>query len=369
MLCLLKKALTHACSGMYDPGMAKRKVVSNYASKGGKARASVLTPEERSEIAKAAARARWGSKNEGREQASDSPGKSRKPLQQQEQVSGPPTALFPGKLQMGDAEFAVYVLDNGKRVMAQREVVRLLTGRVTGKLANYIGSQNLRHYIGSSKIADEVIQFLIPGTQYKGNGFEATLLLDICDAFLRARADRVLTKNQLVIAGQAEIITRACAKVGIIALIDEATGYQEFRKKQELQLKLQAFIADDMQEWARMFPDEFWFELARLESIHYSPRNRPLRWGKYIMAFVYDAIDKDVGKELRSKNPDPHFRKNHHQWLKEFGRQKVHDQIQKVVTIMKLCDDMDDFRDKFKRVFKKSAVTSQMAFNFEAGSK
>jgi hypothetical protein len=111
-----------------------------------------------------------------------------------------------------------------------------------------------------------------------------------------ARLDKKLLPNQEAIATQAEIITRACAKLGIIALIDEATGYQAFRKKQELQLKLQAFIAEDLQEWALMFPHEFWFELARLEGVHYSPRSRPLRWGKYIMAFVYDAVDGDVGK-------------------------------------------------------------------------
>jgi hypothetical protein len=111
-----------------------------------------------------------------------------------------------------------------------------------------------------------------------------------------------------------------------------------------------------LQEWARKFPPEFWYELARLEGIKYSPRNRPLRWGRYIMAFVYDAIDKDVGKELRKKNPNPHFKQNHHQWLKEFGRDKLIGQIQSVITIMKLCTDMDDFRLKFDRVFKKTPL-------------
>ena len=82
---------------------------------------------------------------------------------------------------------------------------------------------------------------------------------------------------------------------------------------------------------------------------------------------MYDAIDKDVGKELRKKNPNPHFRQNHHQWLKEYGRQKVHDQIQKVVTIMKLCDDMDEFRAKFARVFKKAAFVEQLRFSWEPG--
>ncbi|HKC01396.1 MAG TPA: P63C domain-containing protein [Terriglobales bacterium] len=131
--------------------------------------------------------------------------------------------------------------------------------------------------------------------------------------------------------------------------------------KNALQLKLQAFIAEELQEWARMFPQEFWFELARLEGIHYSPRSRPLRWGKYIMAFVYDAIDKDVGKELRKKNPHPKHGRNHHQWLKEFGKEKLIGQIQSVITIMKLCDNMEDFRSKFTRVFKKSPV--QISFD------
>src|SRR5260221_7668110 len=72
------------------------------------------------------------------------------------------------------------------------------------------------------------------------------------------------------------------------------------------------------------------------------------------MAFVYDAIDKDVGKELRKKNPNPHFKKNHHQWLKEFGKDKLIGQIQRVITIMKLCTYMADFRQKFSRVFDKS---------------
>lgn len=341
--------------------MSDESIVSQHAAKGGKARASVLTSTERSDIARAAARARWGDKAEN-EQASPSPDQPTKSLKTQDNSEILPIALFPGKLTIGDAQFSVYVLDNGKRVMAQREVVRVLTGHVKGDLGRYLESQSIRPYIDLEKISGQTIHFKIPGTQYKGIGYEATLLLDICDAYLRAREAKALAQNQQDIAKQAEIITRACAKVGIIALIDEATGYEAFKRKRDLQLKLQAFIADDMQEWAQMFPHEFWFELARLEGIHYSPRSRPLRWGRYVMAFVYDAIDKEVGQKLREINPDPHYKQNHHQWLREFGRDKVHDQLQKVITIMKLCDDMNDFRKKFARVFRKTPL--QTEFNW-----
>ena len=343
--------------------MTKKNPLSGYASQGGKARASVLGSDERKAIARTAARARWGEKEPTKQASSlvQSEKQAQKP-----QNPGLPVALFPGTLQIADQSLPVYVLDNGKRVITQTEVVRILTdGSTTAFLGRYLAAQNIANYIDGDAIIQQAIRFTIPGTKFEGLGYEATLLLDICDAYLRARLDGRLLKTQQTIARQAEIITRACAKVGIIALIDEATGYQEFRKKRELQLKLQAFIAEDLQEWALMFPQEFWFELARLEGIHYSPRSRPLRWGKYIMAFVYDAVDGDMGKELRKKNPDPHFKQNHHQWLKEFGRQKIHDQIQRVVTIMKLCDNMDDFRTKFAKVFKKSAINPQLSFSWE----
>ena len=74
------------------------------------------------------------------------------------------------------------------------------------------------------------------------------------------------------------------------------------------------------------------------------------------MMFVYDAIDSDVGRKLRQINLDPHFMQNHHQWLKRFGKQKVNNQLQRVIAVMKLCHDMDDFRSKFAKVFKKAPL-------------
>lgn len=346
-----------------DSSDAAKQLSSLGASKGGRARASVLSPEERKAISRRAASARWAKQKgvsiEEFEQAFNSLDTPVN-IEQKPNKNNLPIALFQGKLKIGDADFIAYVLDNGKRVLTQREVVRLFTGHAKGNLDRYLRASNLQDYINEDLITHSE-RFVLPGSHMQSNGFEAILILDICDAYLKARADGKLLESQVLFARQAEIITRACAKIGIIALIDEATGYQKFRKEKDLQIKFQAFIAEDLQEWAKMFPDEFWFELARLEGIHYSPRSRPLRWGKYIMMFVYDAIDADVGKELRKKNPNPHFLQNHHQWLKQFGRDKVHDQIERVITIMKLCEDMNEFRQKFARVFKKTPL--QISFN------
>jgi hypothetical protein len=345
------------------------------AAKGGRARANTLTPEERKEIAKRAAEARW--KRAGKARPTGSAEQERvKPVsevvERQSEVTvtpvecdtppsaaGMPFSMFRGTLKIGDVEMECHVLNNGDRVLTQREMVRVLSGgRESGNLQRYLDRNPLT---AKDFELGPTVQFQVPGASVIGIGHEATQLIDLCDKYLQAREMKLLRKSQLGLAAQAEIIIRATAKTGIVALIDEATGYQKVREKNALQLKLQAFIADDIQLWARMFPDEFWIELARLEGVHYSPRHRPLRWGRYIMMFVYDAIDPDVGNWLRENNPDPHFLQNHHQWLKKFGRDKVHDQITKVVTIMKLCRDMSDFRAKFAHVFQNSPL--QLTFD------
>jgi hypothetical protein len=345
---------------MSDISEAARELAKRGARKGGRARASVLTPQERSQIARRAVLARWRKAGKSQigpddleEKATTEDAAPSRPASEE------PYSMLRGTLQIGDVSFECHVLNDGRRVLTQREVVRVLSsGRESGNLTRYLQRNPLYE---ENFLVGRTIEFKVPGSPQKAVGYEGTLLIEICEMYLNARAQGLLKKSQFALAQMAEIVVRACAKVGIIALIDEATGYQEIRKKQALQLKLQAFIADEMQEWAKMFPDEFWYELARLEGVHYSPRSRPLRWGKYVMMFVYDAVDEDVGKELRSLNPNPHFLQNHHQWLKKFGRDKVHDQLERVVTIMKLCNDINDFRRKFARVFKKSPL--QLAFD------
>lgn len=323
------------------------------AAKGGRARASVLTADERSEIARAASMARWKKAGKEIESPDQEPGEALE-VEELAPVADMPHSLLRGTLPMGDVTFECHVLNDAEhsRVLTAGEVVRALTGRTSrpGSLNQYL--ERIPGY-NPDALKGRTIQFRLPGLPKPAIGYEATLLVEICEMYLDAREAGALRPSQMKIAAMAEIIMRACAKVGIIALVDEATGYQKIRKQQALQIKLQAFIADELQEWVKVFPDEFWLELARLEGVRYSPRNRPIRWGKYVMAFVYDAIDGDVGQKLREINPGPRHRKNHHQWLKSYGKEAVHRQIGSVIAIMKLCEDMPDFRRKFDRVFSK----------------
>src|SRR5690606_27075157 len=91
-------------------------------------------------------------------------------------------------------------------------------------------------------------------------GLPATCLPDICDVWITADEAGILRKPQKRIAAAARGLVRAFAKTGIVALVDEATGYQEFRDKNELQAILAAYLAEELLPWAQRFPLSYYKE-------------------------------------------------------------------------------------------------------------
>jgi hypothetical protein len=100
------------------------------------------------------------------------------------------------------------------------------------------------------------------------------------------------------------------------------------------------------------------------------PTLRFLYQMRYTVGLYDDAVRSAVAERVSDcyaapqEKPRTRFLRNHHQWLKKFGRDKVHDQIERVITIMKLCNNMNDFREKFARVFKKSPAQLSL-FDFD----
>lgn len=320
------------------------------AAKGGRGRASVLTPEERSEIARDAARARWA--KAGKTVAAPPSKPPVVPPTAVDDADDLPYSQFPGTLDMGDVALECHVLNDGRRVLTAREVVRALRGTRSNPPSVHRYLDALPAY-RKGMFESRMMQFRIPGLPQTALGLEATVLIEMCDMYVTADENEKLKPNQKNLAAMSWIIMRACAKTGIEALIDEATGYQQVREKRALQVKLQAFIAEDMQKWVKTFPDEFWQELARLEGIRYQARHRPLRWGNYVLRFVYNAMDPDVAKKLKEMNPNPSHGNNLHQLLRDFGRDKLHQQLGGVIAIMRECNDMAEFRARFIKVFER----------------
>jgi len=226
------------------------------------------------------------------------------------------------------------------------------------RLGRFVGQKRIKPFVSEALAAriEVPIPFIPKDGGPAGSGYEATALAAICGAVVVAMAERRLQKQQEHIGQQAGRLLSAFANLGIIALVDEATGYQKERAADAMQRKLDAYISGDMREWDKMFPDDFWEEMARLEGLDEAPKVRPLRWGKYVMAFIYDAMDKDVGNKLREINPNPRFRKNHHQWLAEYGKDRLVKHLWQVIGVMKTCHSMWDFRGRFAHVFKNTPL-------------
>ena len=125
------------------------------------------------------------------------------------------------------------------------------------ELYQFATGKNILPYASSDLISrmDNPIRFRAPTGGSVATGYEAEILTDICDAVLAAREAGALRADQLHIARQCEILVRGFARVGIIALVDEATGFQRDRTKDALARILEAFVAKELQPWVKNFPE------------------------------------------------------------------------------------------------------------------
>lgn len=205
-------------------------------------------------------------------------------------------------------------------------------------------------------------------------GYPATILADICDAVLAARKAGVLLKHQEHIADRCEILIRAFARVGIIALVDEATGFQRDRAKDALTRILEAFIAKELQPWLRTFPSDFYQETYRLRDMEYpnDTVQRPRYFGLLTNDIVYDRLAPGVLEELKLRNPKRESgkaagrrRHKYFQWLTtQKGYPKLREHFGSVVAIMKLSSDWYDFRAKLDRLHPSYKKPTQLSLEF-----
>ena len=264
-------------------------------------------------------------------------------------------------LKIGEIDIPCYVLEDGTRVISGRGMQTALgLGQRHGALLkSFLSKINLKPFINQelAMALSEPVRFIRPGRGGKlAVGFEATVLADICDALLVARKEGdVLTPKQLVIAAQCEILTRAFAKVGIIALVDEATGYQEVRDRQALQIILDKYLTDEWAKWTRTFPDEFYKELFRLKQIAYPPTslNKPSYVGHWTNDIIYSRLAPGVLKELKQLNPrtpSGNRKRKHHQHLtRDYGHPELKELLSNVMFLMKSCINWTDFKYRIDR--------------------
>jgi hypothetical protein len=308
-------------------------------SKGGRARAEHLSPAERSIAAREAAEARWG------KTVAD--------------------ATHEGVLIIGDMRIECAVLDDGTRVLSQGTVLGALgraptMGRreLTESRPPFLSAANLQPFI-TRELADmyEPVRYRQLGNSGRSAGYRAEILPMVCEVYLDARSAGVLARNQKETARAAETLIRGLARVGIIALVDEATGYQEVRARRELEKILEAYVQEQFRPWVSTFPDEFFREVYRIHGWEFRPgqTKRTPHVGKLIKHYVYEQLPQGVITELERVNPKNakgnRPRKHHQHLTATTGNDHLDRQITTVITLMKAARNQHEFEELFERVF------------------
>lgn len=273
-------------------------------------------------------------------------------------------ATHQGTLNIDGAPLDCVVLEDGRRVISQASILSVL-GRdpSSGRQSRYenrppfLGANNLLPYftLELTEMFDR-IDYRVEGTKGIKNGYNAEILPRVCNVYLAARSEGALSPSQQKAAEESERVVRALSLVGITALVDEATGYQDTRARNELQKLLEVYIAEDFRPWMKRFPEIFFKEMYRLHGWEFRPGNHhhPSYTGKFINQYIYEAMPAGVLDRLRELNPTTaaggRSRKHHQHLTEDQGVRHLERQIQQTITLMRASDTKEEFKMLFDKV-------------------
>lgn len=328
---------------MADQDAPKAQLVPlNPKVKAALARANALTPEQRKSIARKAAMHRW--------------------------EADIPTATHEGEFPLGNTTISAAVLPNKKRIITQATFLRAL-GRSrspkagTGVLSTVDGLPFfLQAEVLKPFISDELIMSTTPIFYHmmeggRGVGYDAVLLPNVAEVYLAFRDWCFKEYGEIPkryarythIITQCDILMRGLARVGIIALVDEATGYQQDRAKNALVEILEDFVAKELRKWVKTFPDEFYEQICRLRGWKLNDINkRPVIFSQITNNLIYRRLAPGVLKELHKLTPkiegDKRGRRRNklfQRLTEDIGHPRLRELIASEITLMRIFDDGD----------------------------
>jgi P63C domain len=306
-------------------------------AKGGVARAAALSDDRRQEIARRAAQARWGMR-----------------------------ATHRGNfLKDFDIDVDCYVLDDLSKtaVISQRGMGQAIGfSRRGSRLTVFVKSKTMDEYIGRDlreKIENPLI-FQLPGAaaaspvSAQANGYDATVLIDICNAILAAKAHGKLSGSRYdKMIEQARIITSASAKNGIRQLVYALAGYNPTAEEVIAAFKL--YVREEAREYEKEFPDQLYAEWYRLYQLPKPQKNKPWKFKHLTIEHVYEPLARSNGKiyqltqALRSASKERW--KKLHQFLSEVGVKALRTQLGQTLGIAQVSDTAEQYEANIQRVF------------------
>lgn len=310
------------------------------------ARKDSLTPQERKGIAERAASARWS-----------------KPL----------VATHKGSFA---AEFGIdvecYVINDATRtaVISQTGMGKAIGLSSRGNaLPRFLASKAMSTALGAElheKLKNPLIfQWGSLGAQDGAgptiHGYDAAILIDLCNAILRADADKKLNRQQKEVARQAGIIVGATAKSGIRGLVYALAGYSP--SADEVIQAFKVYVQEEAKKYEREFPPELYAAWQKLYQIAPISRGRPWEFMHLTVNHIYTPLARSNGKVLELlralKSNGGDRRKKLFQFLNDIGSRALRMQIGRVLEMAEDSQDKSEYESRIRRRF-----GGQQEFNF-----
>jgi hypothetical protein len=324
--------------------MSKNKDLSKVA--GAVARAKSLTPEERSAIARKAALSRHR--------------------------SDMPKAIAEGVLRIGDISMPCAVLDDADntRVLTQNGFLRAIgrhpfapggTGSAIDETPPFLRAKNLKEFISSDLERSSIPLLYLPrnptsGASGIGYGYRARLLPDVCWVYQDAMLAGKLLSGQMHVGEACRAFLKALTNYAIDDLVDQATGFDDFRKREAINRILERYCRSDALPWVKMFDLDFYREVYRLNNWPFDPAKtaRPGVIGHWTND-LYDRLAPRIRPELhrlvrRNEKGRPTQKLTQHLSPEE-GKPRLRELLEGTKALMRVSTDWEDFKGKLDIAF------------------
>lgn len=290
-------------------------------------------------------------------------------------------ASHTGDLQIFDITIPCAVLEDGTRLLTQRGVFVSL-GRHKNPARGqasiddrpaFLAARNLEPFI-SDELREKwaPVPFRSRGG-YGGNvafGYRAEILPMVCNVFIDADEAGATTSRQKPTVERCRLLVRGLAVVGIVALVDAATGYEEIRDRLALQQILERYISAELMPWQKTFPDDFYEELFRLRGWQYRPLSvkQPVLVGKLTQDLVYKRLAPGVLDALLALTPrkeDGKLQHHLHRHLTpEEGRVALERHLHTVTAMMRGSTTWEGFKRLIDRALPRQDAIPQLPLYF-----
>lgn len=250
-----------------------------------------------------------------------------------------------GRRALGTANVESLVGANGGRHFQER-FAKLLEETPAAKpvvsgMRNAVKSLNSKGKEPAAKL--KTIEFTHPVNGQRAFAYDTDGVLFILQTYATAFRSGKLRKNQEHLGAAATDVLLACAGTGLVALVDEATGYQTTRAPDYLQQRMALYLLDNPSKWRRFFAEDLSATICRLYGKPIVAANGA-RWLAGVWSQLYKMVlGEDVYAELKRRNPEPQHGSNHTQHLTDPAKGVLTKDLEIVHAIAKTSQSRDEF--------------------------